>query len=253
MTPAFNLPTDRVMDSTGALELTRHARESLLVVGGGYIGLEMGTVYAELGTKVTRRRTDATAAAGGRSRPGQAAARSAEQAVRGIYLETKVASLTDKGRRHRSRLRRRRRASAPRRSAACWSRSAAGRTAPASAWKTRKVEIDRPGLRRHRRAAAHRRSAHLWPSATWRANRCSPTRPRIKARWPSKCCTASRPRFEPLAIPAVVFTDPEIAWAGLTEEQAKAEGIASRSRQVSLGRQRPGPGARPHRRARPSC
>ena len=32
--------------------------------------------------------------------------------------------------------------------------------------------------------------------------------------------------FHPLAIPAVVFTDPEIAWAGLTEEQAKAEGIA---------------------------
>src|SRR5690606_14437748 len=30
--------------------------------------------------------------------------------------------------------------------------------------------------------------------------------------------------FEPRAIPAVVFTDPEIAWAGLTEEQAKAEG-----------------------------
>ncbi len=32
--------------------------------------------------------------------------------------------------------------------------------------------------------------------------------------------------FQPLAIPAVVFTDPEIAWAGLTEEQAKAEGVA---------------------------
>ena len=31
--------------------------------------------------------------------------------------------------------------------------------------------------------------------------------------------------FEPLAIPAVVFTDPEIAWAGITEEQAKKEGV----------------------------
>jgi dihydrolipoamide dehydrogenase len=30
--------------------------------------------------------------------------------------------------------------------------------------------------------------------------------------------------FEPAAIPAVVFTDPEIAWAGLTEAQAKADG-----------------------------
>src|SRR4029077_10325188 len=51
--------------------------------------------------------------------------------------------------------------------------------------------------------------------------------------------------FEPRAIPAVVFTDPEIAWAGLTEEQAKREGRevevtrypwAASGRAVSLGR-----------------
>ena len=51
--------------------------------------------------------------------------------------------------------------------------------------------------------------------------------------------------FEPLAIPAVVFTDPEIAWAGLTEEQAKRESRAvdvvkypwaASGRAVSLGR-----------------
>ena len=50
--PAFNLPTPRVMDSTSALELP-DIPESLLVVGGGYIGLEMGTVYAALGTRVS--------------------------------------------------------------------------------------------------------------------------------------------------------------------------------------------------------
>src|SRR5262249_10195870 len=50
--PTFDLPTPRVMDSTGALELAE-VPESMLVVGGGYIGLEMGTVYAVLGSKVT--------------------------------------------------------------------------------------------------------------------------------------------------------------------------------------------------------
>ncbi len=50
--PAFEIGSPRVMDSTGALELP-DLPETLLVVGGGYIGLEMGTVYAELGTKVT--------------------------------------------------------------------------------------------------------------------------------------------------------------------------------------------------------
>jgi len=42
----------RIWDSTGALELNE-VPKTLLVVGGGYIGLELGTVYATLGTKVT--------------------------------------------------------------------------------------------------------------------------------------------------------------------------------------------------------
>ena len=44
--------SDRVLDSTSALELQR-VPKSLLVMGGGYIGLELGTVYAALGTEVT--------------------------------------------------------------------------------------------------------------------------------------------------------------------------------------------------------
>src|SRR6185369_3732491 len=45
-------PSQRIMDSSGALEL-RDVPKSLLVIGGGYIGLELGTVYAALGSKVT--------------------------------------------------------------------------------------------------------------------------------------------------------------------------------------------------------
>ena len=52
MPGAFNIGSDRVMDSTGALQLA-DIPETLLVIGGGYIGLEMGTVYANLGTKVS--------------------------------------------------------------------------------------------------------------------------------------------------------------------------------------------------------
>jgi len=50
--PAFDIGSPRVMDSTAALEL-EDVPESLLVVGGGYIGLEMGTVYSELGSRVS--------------------------------------------------------------------------------------------------------------------------------------------------------------------------------------------------------
>ncbi|MGH9566473.1 MAG: FAD-dependent oxidoreductase, partial [Candidatus Angelobacter sp.] len=50
--PAFKLDTPRLMDSTSALDLS-DVPKTLLVVGGGYIGLELGTVYAALGSKVS--------------------------------------------------------------------------------------------------------------------------------------------------------------------------------------------------------
>src|SRR5262245_11679755 len=50
--PGLSIDSPRVMDSTGALDLP-DVPSSLLVVGGGYIGLELGTVYAALGSKVT--------------------------------------------------------------------------------------------------------------------------------------------------------------------------------------------------------
>ena len=50
--PAFDIGSSRVMDSTAALQL-EDVPDSLLVLGGGYIGLEMGTVYAELGSRVS--------------------------------------------------------------------------------------------------------------------------------------------------------------------------------------------------------
>ena len=50
--PGLSIDSPRVMDSTGALDLP-DIPKTLLVVGGGYIGLELGSVYAALGTKVT--------------------------------------------------------------------------------------------------------------------------------------------------------------------------------------------------------
>lgn len=50
--PVFNIKSDRILDSTSALEI-KDIPKSMLVLGGGYIGLELGTVYASLGTKIT--------------------------------------------------------------------------------------------------------------------------------------------------------------------------------------------------------
>jgi len=50
--PGFTFDEKRVLSSTGALALTEIPKR-MVVIGGGYIGLELGTVYAKLGTKVT--------------------------------------------------------------------------------------------------------------------------------------------------------------------------------------------------------
>ncbi len=50
--PSLKIDSPRLMDSTGALDLA-DIPKTLLVIGGGYIGLELGSVYATLGTKVT--------------------------------------------------------------------------------------------------------------------------------------------------------------------------------------------------------
>ena len=50
--PGLSIDSPRVMDSTTALDLP-DVPKRLLVIGGGYIGLELGSVYAALGTEVT--------------------------------------------------------------------------------------------------------------------------------------------------------------------------------------------------------
>ena len=55
--------------------------------------------------------------------------------------------------------------------------------------------------------------------------------------------------WEPRAIPAVIFTDPEIAWAGLTQKEAEAQNVPHEVLEVPLGRERPGREHRPHRGA----
>src|SRR5262249_17741102 len=50
--PSLKIDSPRMLDSTSALEL-QDIPKTMLVVGGGYIGLELGSVYAALGTRVT--------------------------------------------------------------------------------------------------------------------------------------------------------------------------------------------------------
>ncbi len=92
--PGLSIDSPRVMDSTGALDLP-DVPESLLVVGGGYIGLELGSVYAALGSKVTVvEMTDGLLPGADRDLVNILAKR-IDSICEAVLLNTRVASLKD--------------------------------------------------------------------------------------------------------------------------------------------------------------
>ncbi len=221
--PGVAIDSERVMDPTAALELP-DIPERLLVIGGGYIGLELGTVYATLGSRVTLvEMTDGLLPGVDRDLV-QPLQRRVDKMFAAIHLGTKVAAIRESG-------------------------------------GTIEADLEGRGAQRFDRVlvAVGRRaqSGDLGLEAT-RArlterggfiqvdDRCRTDDPRIyavgdvtgepmlahRAMRQGKVAAealAGRPAaLDNVAIPAVVFTDPEIAWCGLTEAQAKSQGVEAK-------------------------
>ena len=251
MPGAFELQTDRVMDSTGALDLA-DVPESLLVIGGGYIGLEMGTVYAELGTKVSVVELTRRCLPLGRSRPGQAAASGLKKLFAGIYLEHQghrrsptgqdAIEVTFED------------ANGPRTETFSRVLVSVGRR-PNSAGlglENTEVEIDEQGFvvvdEQQRTADPHISAIGDVAGEPMLAHKAT-----HQGKVAVEALLGEPAAFEPLAIPAVVFTDPEIAWAGLTEERSQGRRHRGRGGPIPLGRQRQGAWRWAAPRDSPSC
>jgi dihydrolipoamide dehydrogenase len=219
---AFQLKSDRVMDSTGALELG-DVPESLLVVGGGYIGLEMGTVYAELGSKVTVVELTPTLLPLCDRDLVKPLHDRLKKICAGIYLETKVTSLVDKGDGVEVGFEN---ADGARTEKFGRVLVSVGRlpNSKGIGLENTEVELDDRGFvitDEFQRTADPRISAigdvAGEPMLAHKASH--------QGKVAVEALLGEPAAFQPQAIPAIVFTDPEIAWAGLTEEQAKADGI----------------------------
>ena len=104
--------------------------------------------------------------------------------------------------------------------------------------RRRERRRDRRRARLHpgRQAAAHQRRRTSSPSATSSASRCWPTRRCTRARSPPRAAAGKNSFFDATVIPSVAYTDPEVAWVGVTENEAKAEGRQVRQGRVPLGR-----------------
>jgi dihydrolipoamide dehydrogenase len=229
--PGLSIESPRVMDSTGALDLP-DVPKSLLVVGGGYIGLELGTVYAALGSKVTVvEMTDGLLPGADRDLVSVLAKR-VNAMCEAVLLDTKVVGLKDVKHGVSVKFEGKLPDGMPAEKTFDRVLVSIGRR-PNSAIpgldKTQ-VKVNPRGFIEvdERRGTAEPTIFAIGdvvgePMLAHKASH--------EARVAVDAILGERVAFEPQAIPAVVFTDPEIAWCGLTEAEA-----AKQKREVTVTR-----------------
>lgn len=217
------LESDRVWDSTDALELPE-IPERLLVVGGGYIGLEMGSVYQALGSEVTVVEMTKSLLPGTDEDLVRVLERSLRERFAAIHLSTSVANLEETA-------------------------DGVAVTLSGADHENEPVEVDRVLVAVGRRPNSD--GVGLESIATVVNDRgfievdgqrrtAEPTvfavgdvagEPMLahkathEARVAVEAIAGEPALWDPAAIPAVVFTDPELAWTGLSETGARRRGI----------------------------
>lgn len=239
--PGMQIDDPRVMDSTGALQLTDIPKR-LLVVGGGIIGLEMATVYEALGSRITVvERLDQIMVGADKDliRPYE---RRIRKRYENVFLKTTVTSMVateagidvsfegekapEQDRFDRVLLSVGRRANTD-----LLNLEAAG------------VQVDNgiiPVDTHMRTNISHIHAIGDIVGQPMLAHKAT-HEGKVAAEWIAGLKSA----FDARVIPSVAYTDPEVAWVGLTEEQAKAQGIdvekgvfpwAASGRALAMGR-----------------
>jgi dihydrolipoamide dehydrogenase len=221
--PAFKLDSPRLMDSTGALNLD-DIPGSLLVVGGGYIGLELGSVYAALGTRVTVVEMLPGLLPGADRDLVLPLHKRLEKMFAAILLNTTVASLKEDGAGIRATFEGSALQEKDRQQTFDRVLVSVGRkpNSEIPGLETTQVQINPRGF-----IEVNKQLQTADPSVYAIGDVVGEPMLAHKAmhegRVAAEAIAGHKVAFEPNAIPAVVFTDPEVAWCGLTETQAEKE------------------------------
>src|SRR5579871_1514334 len=220
--PSLKLESARLMDSTAGLRL-EEVPASLLVVGGGYIGLELGCVYAALGSRVTVvELTDGLLPGVDRDlvRPLQSRL---EGQFHKIYLGTKVAKLAETAEGIRATLEgeeiEEREPTFGRVLVAVGRRP----NSRGLGLENTKVQLDDKGFIR---VNEQRRTTDepIFAIGDVAGEPMLAHKASHEGKVAVEAIAGEPAAFDSRAIPAVVFTDPEIAWCGLSETEAKRQG-----------------------------
>src|SRR3954452_1513336 len=222
MPKAFDLGNPRVMTSTEALEIEEVPKD-LLIVGGGYIGMELGTVYATLGSQVVVVEALESILAGADADLVRPVAKYAERAFKEVRLKTKVAKMATAGKQIKVTMDFEGKLTEELYDRVLVSVGRVPNVADLGLENT-KVEKDEKGfIKVNERQQTSDPSTYAIgdiAGGVLLAHKASK-----EARIAVEVITGEESAFDQVIIPEVVFNDPEVAWCGLTEGEAKDKGI----------------------------
>lgn len=217
--PILSIESPHILDSTSALDLP-DIPKTMLVVGGGYIGLELGIVYAALGTKITVVEMTSSLMPGVDRDLVSILSKRLEKVFISIMLNIKVVGMKEEKKGIRVTFE----GGSIKEQVFEKVLVSVGRKPNSNniGLENTKVEIDPHGFIK---VDAQRRTAEqmIFAIGDVAGEPMLAHKATHEGRVAAEVISGNNVSFEPRAIPAVVFTDPEIAWCGLTETQAIQE------------------------------
>ena len=232
----------RVMDSTDALTL-RNIPKSMLVIGGGIIGLEMATVYRALGTKITVVEMADSLIPGADKDIVRPLHKRLQKQCEGIHLKTKVKSLTAEKNGLKAQFEGN---DTPK--VTCYEKVlvAVGRKPNGKliGAESAGINVDDSGfipVNKQMQTSV----PHIYAIGDIVGNPMLAHKATHEGKLAAEIISGHKASFDAKTIPSVAYTDPEIAWMGITETEAKAEGIeyekatfpwAASGRSLAMGR-----------------
>jgi len=219
---AWDLGNPRIMTSRGALEV-EEIPENLLVIGGGYIGMELGTVYAALGSKIVLVEALDGILMGADADLARPIVAYAKKNFKEVRLKTKVGKMSTQGKQIKVEME-----AEGQKKEELYDRVlvAVGRVPNCEniGLENTKVTRDDKGfIKINEKQQTEDPSIYAIgdvAGGVMLAHKAS-----REARVAVEVILGESSVFEDVVIPAVVFTDPELAWCGLTENEAKQKGI----------------------------